>query len=58
MTHTLSKKHRIAMGDLKSDSDDPKEHKEHKCLACDYSTYNKQNFEKHCLTKSHIEKTK
>jgi len=58
MNHTLSKKHRTAMGDLKSDTDDPKEHKEHKCLTCEYSTYNKQNFEKHCTTKSHMEKVK
>jgi hypothetical protein len=49
--HIQTKKHKIATGKIQKQVD-------FKCEGCDYITQLKQNFEKHLLTKSHIEKHK
>lgn len=48
-SHTNSKKHRIAIGELAKVN-------EFHCELCDYTTLIKQNFDKHCLTKAHMDK--
>jgi hypothetical protein len=49
--HIQTKKHKIASGKIQKET-------EFKCEGCNYITQLKQNFEKHLLTKSHIEKHK
>jgi len=47
--HNQTKKHKYAAGILEKQT-------EFHCEKCEYKTNLKQNFDKHCLTKSHIEK--
>jgi hypothetical protein len=49
--HTQTKKHKIKIGEIEKQT-------EFKCEPCDYITQLKQNYDKHILTKGHIEKTK
>ena len=47
--HIQTKKHKILTGIIEKQT-------EFKCETCNYITHLKQNYDKHCLTKSHIEK--
>lgn len=47
--HITTKKHKLKIGMIKKQT-------EFHCEKCNYTTQLKQNFDKHCLTKSHIEK--
>jgi len=49
MFHITTNKHKINSGKIVKQT-------EFHCEKCDYKTNLKQNFDKHCLTKSHIEK--
>ena len=49
--HMQTKKHKIAVGLIEKVT-------EFRCEACNYITNLKQNYDKHILTKNHIEKTK
>ena len=49
--HIQTKKHKIACGEIEKQT-------EFRCDPCEYVTGLKQNFDKHCLTKGHAEKTK
>ena len=49
--HTATKKHKIACGEIEKQT-------EFRCDPCGYVTGLKQNYDKHCLTKQHVEKTK
>lgn len=47
--HIQTKKHKIACGEIEKQT-------EFRCEKCNYTTGLKQNYEKHCLTKTHNEK--
>jgi hypothetical protein len=50
--HLTSRKHKLAIGEI---DDAPKEYH---CETCEYKTTRKSNYNLHCATKAHIEKTK
>ena len=49
--HTQTKNHKIAVGEIEKII-------EYRCDECEYITKLKQNYDKHCLSKAHIEKQK
>jgi hypothetical protein len=49
--HTQTKKHKIKIGEIEKQT-------EFICTSCKYTTHLKQNYDKHILTKGHLEKTK
>ena len=47
--HISTNKHKLKIGEIEKQTN-------FCCEKCNYNTHLKQNFDKHCLTKSHIEK--